>query len=128
MSTFNVTAKRWGSYWELHIAAADGTHVGVTQSRTLGTAERMVRDYLALDLGGEPAGFDVTITPALDGNLAGEAAAAREAVRNAEQAQRDAAVSSRDIARRLKAAGLSGADIAAVLKVSAQRVSQLVNS
>lgn len=123
VTTYKVSAQRWGNYWELHI---DG--VGVTQSRTLGTAERMVRDYLALDLGGDPADFDVVITPELDGNLAAEAEAAREAVRSAEQAQLAAAARSRDIARRLKAAGLSGADIAAVLKVSTQRVSQLVNS
>jgi DNA-directed RNA polymerase specialized sigma subunit len=123
MTTYKVSAQRWGNYWELHI---DG--VGVTQSRTLSTAERMVRDYLALDLGGDPADFDVVITPELDGNLAAEAEAAREAVRGAEQAQLAAAARSRDIARRLKAAGLSGADIAAVLKVSTQRVSQLVNS
>jgi hypothetical protein len=40
-NTYNVTAKRWKHGWELHI---DG--VGVTQSRTLDTAEQMVRDYI----------------------------------------------------------------------------------
>jgi hypothetical protein len=88
----------------------------------------MARDYLAMDLGGSPEDYNVVVTPELDGNLATEAEAARDAVRKAEQAQRDAAVQSRAIARRLKAAGFSGADIAAVLRVSAQRVSQLVNS
>jgi hypothetical protein len=88
----------------------------------------MARDYLALGLGGEPEDFTVVITPELDGSLATEVEAARRAVRDAELAQRDAAARSRVVARRLKAAGLSGADIAAVLKVSAQRVSQLVNS
>lgn len=127
VSTYNVVAKRWGNYWELHIADAAGTPAGVTQSRTLGSADRMVGDYLALDLGGGPAEFDVTITPVLDGNLATEAEAARQAVRDAEQAQRDVATRSRAIARRLKVAGLSGADIAAVLRVSTQRVS-LVDS
>ena len=37
-----VTAQRWAEGWELHIAG-----VGVTQTRTLATAERQVRDYLA---------------------------------------------------------------------------------
>lgn len=123
MSTYDVTAKRWAHGWELHI---DG--VGVTQSRTLAGAVRMVRDYLALDLGGEPESYDVAITPELDGDLAAEAETARQAVRDAERAQRDAAAAQRTVARRLKANGLSGADIAAVLKVSTQRVSQLVNS
>jgi len=123
VTAYHVTAKRWARGWELHI---DG--VGVTQSRTLTGAVRMVRDYLALDLGGDPASYDVTITPELDGELANETETARQAVREAEKAQRDAAAAQRAVARRLKANGLSGADIAAVLKVSTQRVSQLVNS
>ncbi len=88
----------------------------------------MVRDYLALDLGGEPEDFTVIVTPELNDGLAAEAEAARRAVHDAVLAQRDAAARSRAVARRLKAAGLSGADIAVVLKVSTQRVSQLVNS
>ena len=123
VTMYHVTAKRWAHGWELHI---DG--IGVTQSRTLSGAARMVRDYLALDLGGDPASFEVAITPELDGDLATEAEAVRQAVREAEKAQRDAAAAQRAVARRLKANGLSGADIAAVLKVSTQRVSQLVNS
>jgi hypothetical protein len=124
VTTYDVTAKRWAHGWELHIEG-----VGVTQSRTLASAEDMVCDYIALTLDLDDSdSFDVRITPVLDGNLAAEAEAARQAVRDAEQAQRKAAGQSRDIAKRLKAAGLSGADIAAVLKMSAQRVSQLVNS
>lgn len=124
MTTYDVTARRWAHGWELHV---DG--VGVTQSRTLASAEDMVRDLivLALDLD-DDAEFDVRITPVLEGNLAAEAEAAREAVRKAEQARSEAAARSRKVARELKAAGLSGADIAAMLKVSTQRVSQLVNS
>lgn len=123
MTTYEVTAKRWAHGWELHIAG-----VGVTQSRTLMSAEDMVREYVALDLDlDDPDSFDVQITPELDGNLATEAEAARQAVRDAEKAQRAAGAQSRDVARRLKAAGLSGADVAAVLGVSTQRVSQLVN-
>lgn len=124
MTTYHVTAKRWAHGWELHI---DG--VGVTQARTLLSAEDMVRDYVALTLDlDDDSSFEVHIRPELDGNLAEEVETARQAVRDAEQAQRDAAAQSRTIARRLKEAGLSGSDIAAVLKVSTQRVSQLVNS
>lgn len=124
VTTYRVTAKRWAHGWELHI---DG--VGVTQSRTLMSAEDMAREYIALSLDiDDDSSFDVHIVPELDGNLAAAAEAARHAVRDAERAQIAAAAQSRDIARQLKAAGLSGADIAAVLKVSTQRVSQLVNS
>lgn len=124
MTTYEVTAKRWAHGWELHVAG-----VGVTQSRTLLTAEGMVRDYVALNLDlDDTDGFEVHVVPELDGNLATEAEAAREAIRQAEKAQIDAATRSREVAKRLKASGLSGADIAAVMKVSTQRVSQLVNS
>lgn len=122
MSTYHVTAKRWGSYWELHIAG-----VGVTQSRTLLSAERTVRDYLFLDERTDAATATIDVRPELDGELAAEAEAARQAVRDVEQARAAAAARSRDVARRLRASGLSGADIAAVLGVSTQRVSQLVN-
>lgn len=121
--SYTVTAKRWGSYWELHI---DG--VGVTQSRTLATAERTVRDYLALDDHDDADTAEVTVTPVLSGNLAEEAEAARHAVRKAEAETKIAAQRQRAAAKRLKEHGLSGADIATVLGVSTQRVSQLVNS
>lgn len=123
MNVYRVTAKRWPLGWELHIAG-----LGVTQSRTLATAEKSVREYVALseDLDDE-TGFDVEIKPELDSNLATEAEAAREATRRAAEAQREAAEKARKVARDLKAAGLSGADVATVLGVSPQRVSQLIN-
>ena len=57
--TYRVTAHPWTHGWELRI---DG--VGVTQSDTLETAEQAVRDYLAVDLGGRPEDYDVTVTSA----------------------------------------------------------------
>jgi hypothetical protein len=120
-STYQVRAKRWAHGWELHIEG-----VGVTQSHTLRDAERMARDYIALDTGTDPGSFDVKIMPEIGGELGEMTAAARRAVVEAEQARRAAAAQSRDAARKLKGAGLSGRDIAAVLQVSPQRVSQLL--
>lgn len=120
-STYQVRAKRWAHGWELHIEG-----VGVTQSHTLRDAERMARDYIALDTGTDPESFDVEITPEIGGELGEKTAAARRAVAEAEEARRAAAVRSRDAARELQGAGLSGRDIAAVLQVSPQRVSQLL--
>lgn len=122
MSTYTVTAKRWQHGWELHI-----DRVGVTQSRSLADAETMVRDYIALDLEVPPDSFHVEITPEIPGSLGTELAEARRAVADAADAQREAAAKSRAAARRLKAAGLSGRDIAAVLDLSPQRVSQLLH-
>ena len=60
--------------------------------------------------------------------LDAEIAAVRAAVDHAERAQREAAARSRALALRLRDAGLTGADIAVVLRVSPQRVSQLMRA
>jgi len=123
MTTYNVTARRWKRGWELHI---DG--VGVTQSRNLAEAESMVRDYVESLTGADVADAVVVIATEVGHGLDEEVRAARDAVAAADKVTREAAVRSRRVARDLRAAGLSGRDIAAVLKVSAQRVSQLLKS
>ncbi|HTW00466.1 MAG TPA: hypothetical protein VMF87_09220 [Streptosporangiaceae bacterium] len=123
MKTYTVRARRWAHGWELHI---DG--IGVTQSHTLHDAEAMARDYITLDTGEPDASFQVEIVPEIGGGLDEKTRAARTAVAEADQAQRRAAARSRQAARDLRQAGLSGRDIAVVLKVSPQRVSQLLKT
>ena len=120
MTVYMVRAVRWERGWELHIEG-----VGVTQSHGLNDAERMVRDYLRLDFGAEAAeGAEVKIVPEVGGGLDREAAEVRAELARIDADQAKAAERSR--ARRLKKAGLSGADTAVVMGVSPQRVSQLV--
>jgi hypothetical protein len=121
MSTYSVHARRWAHGWELHI---DG--IGVTQSRNLDGAEQMVRDYIESLTGRDTSGDVVMIKPEVGDGLDEATRAAREAVTAADRAVREAAAQSRKAARDLKDAGLSGRDIAAILRVSAQRVSQLL--
>jgi len=123
VKTYHARAKRWEHGWELHIEG-----VGVTQSRTLWDAEEMARDLISRreELSGDA--FTVTVTPEIGGGLDEESRAAREAVSAADRAQRQAAAQSRAAARRLRQAGLSGRDIAKVLNVSPQRVSQLLRT
>jgi len=123
MSTYTVRAKRWAHGWELHIAG-----VGVTQSRNLGEAEQMVRDYIESLTDHDTSRDEVVITPEVGGGLDEATQDAREAVTAAERARRDAAARLRQVAQSLRYAGLSGRDIAALLHVSAQRVSQLLKS
>jgi hypothetical protein len=123
VTTYEVKARRWKHGWELHI---DG--IGVTQSRSLAEADTMVRDYIETLTGVDASGAQVVVTPEVGGGLDEEARAAREAVAAADRATRAAAARSRKVARDLKQAGLSGRDIGAILKVSAQRVSQLLRS
>jgi hypothetical protein len=117
--TYNVTAKRWKHGWELHI---DG--VGVTQSRTLDTAEQMVRDYIETLTDQDVSGDKVVITPDL-GELDRQVATVRELLAAADRQQQEARNSYRALAADLRAAGLSVSDTAAILGVSRGRVSQL---
>ena len=123
MRIYQVRAKRWEHGWELHVAG-----VGVTQSRTLWDAEEMARDLISRREDLPDTAFTVTITPEIGGGLDEESRAARDAVTSADRAQRQAAAQSRAAARRLRQAGLSGRDIAKVLGVSPQRVSQLLRT
>lgn len=129
MSTYTVQAKRWARGWELHIFDADGAEVGATQSHTIAGADRMARDYVALLYDADPASFEFDIRPDLGAGVAAEVEQARSATREAEQAQKDAARRWSALARHLKdGVGLTGGDVAAVLGVSPQRVSQLMKS
>jgi predicted XRE-type DNA-binding protein len=123
MSTYTVRAKHWKNGWELHI---DG--IGVTQSRNLAGAEQMVRDYIETLTDHDTADDVVVIHPEIGDGLDEVVDAARGAVSEAEQALRAAALRSREVAQQLKQEGFSGRDIAVILHVSAQRVSQLLNS
>lgn len=121
MKTYTVTAKRWAFLWELHIEG-----VSVTQSRTLATAEAVARECISLLLDVPEDSFDVEVLPELPNGLLEEVKAARDETRRAAEAQRAAAVRSRAVVKRLKEAGLSHADVGAVLNIKPARVSQLV--
>jgi hypothetical protein len=121
-TTYNVTAKRWKHGWELHI---DG--VGVTQSRTLDTAEQMVRDYIETLTDKDVSSDTVVIVPEL-GKLDREVRTVREQLAAADRQQQEARNSYRALAAALRGAGLSVSDTAAVLGVSRGRVSQLTKA
>lgn len=122
MTTYTVRAERWEGGWELHI---DG--LGVTQSRTLATAQRHARDYIETATGTDLTQDDVvTIIPSL-GDLTTRAERARKATRAAAAAQERAAAQAREVASDLRASGLSVQDVAAVMHVSRGRVSQLTS-
>jgi hypothetical protein len=120
---FKVNAKRWKRGWELHI---DG--VGVTQVRRLNAAEAAAKDYIALDLGFAPEEIDVEIVPDVGDELGRGIAEAKKATAEAERAQEFAAQRNRGVASSLKREGLTGREIAQVLRISPQRVSQLLGS
>jgi len=122
--TYAVDAKRWEHGWELHVEG-----LGVTQSRSLHSAARMAREYISLIEGiSDESTIDVEIRPQIENALSKEVIAARKAVHELAEQQREVATLSRTAAKDLAESGLSGADIAVVLAVSPQRVSQLLNA
>lgn len=122
VSTYNVRATRSGRYWALEIEG-----LGVTQSRSLGRdADNMIRDYVSLLTDVDEDSVEYTLTTEVGNGLDAEAAAARKAAREADEAVRKAAARNRAAAKHLCAAGLTGRDTAAVLGITPQRVSQLL--
>ena len=120
MSRYTAMATHDGRWWAIEVEG-----VGVTQARTVAEAREMVDDLVRL-LNDDPAPqVDITFNV---GRV--DATALVETVRTkaaaAEEAQREAAEANRDAARTLSDAGVSGNDIAGLLRVSPQRVSQLL--
>lgn len=119
MTVCTARAKRWADGWELHI---DG--VGVTQSRTLDSAEKQVADYIETLTGRRPTQVDIVVESLAKQRRS--AAAARKATARAEDMQRKAAAENRAAARDLRDAGLSVSDTAYIMGISRGRVSQLI--
>ena len=123
-NTYRVDARRWEHGWELHVEG-----VGVTQSKSLHSAARIAREYISLVQSiSDESTIDVEILPKIDDALGKEVIAARKAVHEIAERQREVAALSRAAAKDLAGSGLSGADIAVVLDVSPQRVSQLLRA
>ncbi len=121
MSGYNVRAVKWEHGWELHVE-----DLGVTQCRTLATAVRQVRDFIATMLDTDADDAEVHLSMAL-GGIEQDVEHARQMTAEAIEKQQQAAAESRRVARELRNAGLSVADTAAVMDVSKGRVSQLIS-
>ncbi len=122
-TAYTAIAAREGRWWVLTIE-----DIGVTQSRTLADAPAQAADMVGATLDVDPKTITVTVVPDLDANILAEADEARRAIDALVALQTTVAERSRKSARQLHDAGLTGQDIATVLNVSPQRVSQLLAS
>lgn len=120
MKTYTVTAKRWAHGWELHIP-----DVGVTQTKTLTSAASDAADYISLVTNTETAADAVDVVPQINAELDAKILKTRTVAAEFARMQLQVADLSRTLAADLSQNGLKGAEIAAVLGVSPQRVSQL---
>lgn len=126
MTKLIVTAQRWdsklGGGWEL----LDGDHA-MTQVRRLSDARQQVIDYLdTVEPDVAHADWDIIIIPAIPQATSVEQAKA--ATKEAANAQATAAAQSREVARSLRASGLSIDDTAWIMGVSRSRISQLARA
>ncbi len=123
---YTVTAERGTSgVWVLQCVEHPGA---ISEARSLASAPGLMREAIAFVAGVDPDEVEVEVTPVLPQDVAEEVARARDAVAGLAEQQRRAAELSRAAAKDLIARGLTGRDVSVVLKVSPQRVSQLINS
>ena len=113
-------AQRSGEWWAVEVAEIPGLF---TQAKRLDQIEEMVQDAAELLGYGE---VEVVVEPHLDGVLDHKVEDTKESLAAAARVQQEASGKSRATAAALRAAGLTVRDVAAVLGVSAQRISQLV--
>jgi hypothetical protein len=129
MHEYMIEITREGRWWTVHIPAVNG----LTQARRLAEAPTMAREYIALDRG--IALGEITVEVA---SVRMEEPASRELLEAARQIkdmraranelERESAERAREYAHRLVEHGVPVRDIAALLEISPQRVSQLANS
>lgn len=120
MKKHRATATREGRFWVIDVPG-----VGVTQGRTVAEAREMTRDLIAVMTDVSVKDVDVEIAFKVGDVSPGDVQGARRAVVEAARAQERAAQVSRQMVAKLRDAGVSGRDVAGILGISPQRVSQL---
>ncbi|OHU89889.1 hypothetical protein [Mycobacterium talmoniae] len=121
---YKVELERDGRWWMVHVPEIDE----LTQARRLGEAELMARELIALSTGTALADVSVCIVSITVPQLGDVAIRSRELIAEKDAAARAAANAQRhaaDYARTLTSAGVPVRDVAELLGVSPQRVSQL---
>jgi hypothetical protein len=121
MSAYTATATREGQWWVI-----DVVDVGVTQSRTLAEAHTWAQGLIEAVTG--EASADVTVTPSLPDGTIDRVRHAQTVMTRADADLRAAADEIREATRSMLQMGMSQKDVAAILGVSRQRVSQLLNA
>ncbi|HTQ22426.1 HicB family toxin-antitoxin system [Mycobacterium sp.] len=126
MAEYKIEITRDGRWWMVHIPEFDG----LTQARRLSEAELMGREWIAVSTGTPINDIAVHVAGIyIDGvdvrKGASEVSILRHQAATAEQAAQAAAGS---FAKRLTGSGIPVRDIATLLGVSPQRVSQLATA
>lgn len=120
-----IEVERDGRWWMVRIPDLGG----LTQARRISEVELMAREWIAVSTGTPINDVSVHIASiTVDGrDVLGEAQHVNDLRRNASRAEQEAVAVARDYARQLTHAGVPVRDVAALLDISPQRVSQLTN-
>ena len=118
-------ARRSGDWWAVEVPEVDGAF---TQAKRLDQIPEMVADAVSLLEDVPVEQVVVTVVPDIgDPALLESADHVREQIAAAQAAQTAAAAASRAVVKQLRGKGLPVRDVAVIMNVSAQRVSQLDN-
>jgi len=121
VKVYEAVARREHPYW---VVTVEG--VGVTQGRSLAESVEMAADLVGVMTGEDPADFDVKMRVELSGEMSARLDESRRLSEEAARLQLVAAEATREAVVQLRDVGrLTGRDIAKVLGVSEQRVSQI---
>jgi hypothetical protein len=121
--TYTAVCERVGGWWEITVPELDGR---VTQAKRLDQVEEVVRSLVSLILEVPADSFDVAVQPVLPGAASEDVRHARELRSEADRIAEAASKATRKAARQLAGLGLTVRDIGTTLRLTPQRVSQLL--
>lgn len=121
----STRSTRSGGWWAVDVPEVQGLFA---QARRLDLVPAAVLDAAALLTGRPESDFEVIVDPALDEDDLTAVRDARERRAALSEAEQAASAASRAAVARLRAEGLTVRDVAAIMDLSPQRVSQLLAS
>jgi DNA-directed RNA polymerase specialized sigma24 family protein len=125
VKTYTAVCERVGGWWEITVPELDGR---VTQAKRLDQVEEMVRSLVSLIVDVPADSFEVAIQPVLPDSASEEVRRARELRGEADRIAEAASMATRRAVRQLAGMGLTVRDIGTMLRLTPQRVSQLLGS
>lgn len=123
MRELEATASKNGSWWTITIDELDQT----TETKKLSDVEEAATRLAATALEMAPADLDVHVSYPVPEAVAQDWDAARAETRQAKELTIAAAAHTRTVVHQLHQDGYAGREIAKVLDMTAQRVSQILN-
>lgn len=121
---YTVQAERDGQWWAIEV---DGVENAYSQAKRLDQVEAMAREVVSLLLDVAEDSFDLRLEVRVPADWRNEIEELRAVQAELAEAERRAGAQLRNAAARLHDAGLPVRDVGALMNLSAQRISQLIN-